>query len=573
MIKIEKEEIECDIAVVGAGGAALMAARTTLDIDPRIKVVLINKDNGPIRSHTGAAQGGVAAVLDTSKGDSIEEHIFDTVKGGDYLGNQDAIRVLCENAPRVVGKLGDWGANFSRTENGEIAQRAFGGHSFNRTCYAQDKTGHVMLQALYEQALKMGIEIYSEWYVVSLIVKDNICHGVVAYDLNEGKLKVIHAKAVILATGGHGRAFFITSNAYASTGDGAAMAYRVGMPLGDMGLMQFHPTGLYKKGVLVTEAARGEGGWLLNALGERFMARYAPAKMELAPRDVVSRGIQREILEGRGCGPNKDHVLLSIVHLGEKEIAKKLPQIREITKDLAGIDPVFEPIPIQPTAHYSMGGVLVDLNDMVVGTKGAFAIGECKYPAEQGANRLGSNSLLQLLVDGEIVGKSVAEYVKNSQLHPIPGDVLESIENDVNAILNCSGPERVADIKLILQKTMSAYCGIFRNKRELELALGIIRELKQRFCHIKISDKTATFNMALVKALETRNLLTISEVMAADALAREESRGSHYRTDFPERDDDKWLKHTIARLGKDGKPEFSYKPVVILEHKPQARTY
>lgn len=545
--------------------------RAALEASKEADTAVISKSH-PLRSHSGAAQGGIAAVLDgwaEKIGDSLESHIYDTVKGSDYLGDQDAIEILCREAPGDIRSMDKMGAIFSRTEEGVIAQRDFGGHSYARTCYAADKTGHILLQTLYEQMMKNRVKVYSEWHVVSLIIHDNICRGVVAYDMAGGKLQVIRARAVLLATGGYGRAFSITSNAHANTGDGLALAYRAGVPLQDMEFVQFHPTGLYKHGILITEGSRGEGGYLVNKNGERFMERYAPSKMELASRDVVSRAIQTEIDEGRGID---GYIHLDLRHLGKKLIMERLAQIHDIALSFAGVDCVHELIPIQPTAHYSMGGIPTDINGRVPGVSGLFAAGECACVSVHGANRLGGNSLLEAIVFGRRAGISAVRYVKKAAIGGVSSRTLDSIEHEFYGLAQMDGSESVADIKNDLQTVMTEKCGIFRDSRKLAEAVKETRILRERFNNIGISDRGMIFNTEMMEALELRNLLDFSEVIAASALAREESRGAHYRTDHPERDDAGWLKHTLAYRSETG-PLLEYKPVTITSYKPERRMY
>jgi succinate dehydrogenase / fumarate reductase flavoprotein subunit len=557
-----------DIIIIGGGLAGMRAA---LEASKEADTAVISKSH-PLRSHSGAAQGGIAAVLDgwaEKIGDSLESHIYDTVKGSDYLGDQDAIEILCREAPGDIRSMDKMGAIFSRTEEGVIAQRDFGGHSYARTCYAADKTGHILLQTLYEQMMKNRVKVYSEWHVVSLIIHDNICRGVVAYDMAGGKLQVIRARAVLLATGGYGRAFSITSNAHANTGDGLALAYRAGVPLQDMEFVQFHPTGLYKHGILITEGSRGEGGYLVNKNGERFMERYAPSKMELASRDVVSRAIQTEIDEGRGID---GYIHLDLRHLGKKLIMERLAQIHDIALSFAGVDCVHELIPIQPTAHYSMGGIPTDINGRVPGVSGLFAAGECACVSVHGANRLGGNSLLEAIVFGRRAGISAVRYVKKAAIGGVSSRTLDSIEHEFYGLAQMDGSESVADIKNDLQTVMTEKCGIFRDSRKLAEAVKETRILRERFNNIGISDRGMIFNTEMMEALELRNLLDFSEVIAASALAREESRGAHYRTDHPERDDAGWLKHTLAYRSETG-PLLEYKPVTITSYKPERRMY
>jgi len=557
-----------DIIIIGGGLAGMRAA---LEASKEVDTAVISKQH-PLRSHSGAAQGGIAAVLDgwaEKIGDSLESHIYDTVKGSDYLGDQDAIEILCREAPGDIRSMDRMGAIFSRTEEGMIAQRDFGGHSYARTCYAADKTGHILLQTMYEQMMKNRVKVYSEWHVVSLIIHDNICRGVVAYDMAGGTLQVIRARAVILATGGYGRAFSITSNAHANTGDGLALAYRAGVPLQDMEFVQFHPTGLYKHGILITEGSRGEGGYLVNRNGERFMERYAPSKMELASRDVISRAIQTEIDEGRGID---GYIHLDLRHLGAELIMERLAQIHDIALSFANVDCVHEPIPIQPTAHYSMGGIPTDINGRVLGVSGLFAAGECACVSVHGANRLGGNSLLETIVFGRRAGISAVRYVKKAAIGGVSSRTLDSIEHEFYELAEMDGSERVADIKNDLQTVMTVKCGIFRDSQKLAEALEETRRLRERFNNIGISDRGMIFNTEMMEALELRNLLDFSEVIAASALAREESRGAHYRTDHPERDDVGWLKHTLAYRSETG-PLLEYKPVTITSYKPERRMY
>jgi len=551
-----------DLLIIGGGLAGMRAA---LESSKEIDVAVISKVH-PLRSHSGAAQGGIAAVLANNVGDSLETHIQDTIKGSDYLGDQDAIEILCSEAPDDIRTLDAMGAIFSRTDEGLIAQRDFGGHTYPRTCYASDKTGHILLQTMYEQLMKHRVRVYSEWHVLSLIIKDNICRGVVAYDMARGKIELIRSKAVLLATGGYGRAFRITSNAHANTGDGLALAYRAGVPLQDMEFVQFHPTGLYKHGILITEGARGEGGYLINSLGERFMERYAPNKLELTSRDVIARAIQTELNEGRGID---GCVHLDLRHLGKDLIMERLAQIHDIALSFAGVDCVEEPIPIQPTAHYSMGGIPTDVNGQVLGTSGLFAAGECACVSVHGANRLGGNSMMETIVFGRRAGISATRFVKKTGLEPVPTGALEDIEHEIQEIKHKNGHENVADIRSDLQSTMTEKCGIFRNKEDLTEALQLIKTLKARFNSINIKDKGPIFNTELVEALELGNLLDFSEIIASGALARNESRGAHSRTDFPKRDDEQWLVHTLAYPG----PVLEYKPVTITRYKPERRTY
>jgi succinate dehydrogenase / fumarate reductase flavoprotein subunit len=557
-----------DILIIGGGLAGMRAA---LEASKEVDVAVLSKVH-PIRSHSRAAQGGIAAVIDNwarKVGDSLESHIFDTVKGSDYLGDQDAIQILCNEAPQDITTLDEMGALFSRTEEGWIAQRDFGGHNYPRTCYAADKTGQILLQTLYEQMLKNYVKVYSEWYVVSLITLNKVCLGLVAYDMSRGEFEIFRAKAVIFATGGYGKAFKITSNAYTNTGDGLALAYRAGVPLQDMEFVQFHPTGLFKHGILITEGARGEGGYLLNKNGERFMEKYAPSKMELASRDVVSRAVRTEIDEGRGIDGG---VYLDLRHLGREKIMSRLSQIHDIALSFAGMDCVEKPILIQPIAHYSMGGIPTDVNGSVPDISGLFAAGECACVSVHGANRLGGNSMLETIVFGRRAGISAARYVKKASLDPVSVNALDAVRQEIAQILENNGKEKIVDIRSDLQSIMTEKCGIFRDKKGLTDALHQIHVLKERINDISITDKGMIFNTELIGVLELRNMLDFSEVIVAGALAREESRGAHFRCDFPQRDDDKWLMHTLAYPGESG-CVLKYKPVTITRYEPEKRVY
>jgi succinate dehydrogenase / fumarate reductase flavoprotein subunit len=566
-----------DVIIVGAGLAGMRAA---LEVCDRYDTAIITKVY-PTRSHSGAAQGGVAASLANSTDDSWEIHMYDTVKGSDFLGDQDAVEMMVKDAPNAIIEMEHMGCVFSRTEDGRIAQREFGGHSRPRACYAADRTGHALLHALYEQVMKKAnkVKIYSEWYVLSLIIEGNVCKGVVTYDIKTGRLEVLRGKAVMFATGGYGRAFRITSNAFASTGDGIIAAYRAGIPLEDMEFVQFHPTGLYGQGILVSEAARGEGGYLLNGKGERFMERYAKAKLELAPRDIVSRSEQTEINEGRGID-GKDFIYLDLRHLGRDKIMEKLPQVRQLGIDFIGVDCIEKPLPIQPTAHYSMGGIPADKDGQVIiddkGTKvtGFFAAGECACVSVHGANRLGTNSLLDALVFGRRTGKALMEFAGSAKLHDINEDKeISSVRSRIDTIINTLGTESMNNIRNELKEIMMSNCGIFRNKDSLEVCLKKVKELQGRFKKAKVTDRGKTFNSELIEAIELQHMLEYSEIIVVSAIAREESRGSHARTDFPKRDDAKWLKHTLSYKKPDGGIELKYKPVTITKHQPEERKY
>ncbi len=566
-----------DVIIVGAGLAGMRAA---LEVCDRYDTAIITKVY-PTRSHSGAAQGGVAASLANSTDDSWEIHMYDTVKGSDFLGDQDAIEMMVKDAPNAIIEMEHMGCVFSRTEDGRIAQREFGGHSRPRACYAADRTGHALLHALYEQVMKKAnkIKIYSEWYVLSLIIEDNVCKGVVTCDIKTGRLEVLRGKAVMFATGGYGRAFSITSNAFASTGDGIMAAYRAGIPLEDMEFVQFHPTGLYGQGILVSEAARGEGGYLVNGKGERFMEKYAKSKLELAPRDIVSRSEQTEINEGRGID-GKDYIYLDLRHLGRDKIMEKLPQVRQLGIDFIGVDCIEKPMPIQPTAHYSMGGIPADKDGQVIiddkGSKiiGFFAAGECACVSVHGANRLGTNSLLDALVFGRRTGKALMEFAGNAKLYDVNEDKeIASVRGRIDTIMNTSGTESMNNIRNELKEIMMSNCGVFRNKEGLEACLKKVKELQGRFKKAKVTDRGKTFNSELIEAVELQHMLEYSEIIVVSAIAREESRGSHARTDFSKRDDAKWLKHTLSYKRKDGGIELKYKPVTITKHQPEERKY
>jgi succinate dehydrogenase / fumarate reductase flavoprotein subunit len=508
--------------------------------------------------------------------------MFDTIKGSDWLGDQDAIKIMVEDAPKVVYEYEHMGCVFSRTPDGRIGQRRFGGHSAPRACFAADWTGHVLLHTIHEQALRHGVKFYSEWYAMDLIVEDNICRGIVAMDIRSGQIHTLRAKAVMFGTGGYGRAFKITSNAYANTGDGVAIAYNAGLPLMDMEFVQFHPTGLYRHGILMSEACRGEGGYLLNKVGERFMQRYAPDKMELGPRDLVSRSEQREIDEGRGGEEDGQAIYLDLRHLGRDKILERLPQVRELAIDFVSVDPIDDLVPIQPTAHYSMGGIPCDADGQVMadadGTpvSGFYAAGECACISVHGANRLGTNSLLDASVFGRRAGYAIAEFIRGGAgLHPVSGDPADRNRQRVRRLMDNPGDESVERIAQELKATMTANCGIFRDRERLQIALNDVRRLQARFKRARVMDKSARFNTDVLAALEAEHLLAFSEVIAAGALARTESRGAHSRTDYSKRDDENWLKHTLAHKRDEGGPALSYKTVNIdwEKYPPQERKY
>lgn len=546
-----------DILIVGAGLAGMRAA---IAAPPDVNVALLSKVH-PVRSHSVAAQGGINAAI--GEQDSWEAHAYDTAKGGLYLGDQDAIEAMCREAPQDILELERMGVIFSRTPEGRIAQRPFGGAGFPRTCYAADRTGHALLHAMYEQLMKRRCRVYEEWYVTALLVDQGRCCGVVAWDLVHGGLQALRAKAVILATGGSGRVFSTSTNAVINTGDGMALAYRAGLPLEDMEFVQFHPTTLKDTGILITEGARGEGGYLLNTLGERFMKRYAPEQMELATRSTVSLAIGQEIQEGRGVD---GCVLLDLRHLGRARILERLPQIRELALEFAGLDPIETPIPIRPGAHYQMGGVRTNAwgeTDL----PGLFAAGECACVSVHGANRLGGNSLLETIVFGRRTGLRAAESIRDCDLQPVSDRILHDEEHRLNTLLSNPGPERAWQIRDDLGRTMSLNLGIFRTKQSIQEALAAIQSLKIRGEQMCVQDKGQIFNTDLIQALELQCLLEIADTIIVSALGREESRGAHYRADFPTRNDAAWLRHSLSHRQADG-PHLSYAPVTITRFPP-----
>ncbi|MBM3215944.1 FAD-dependent oxidoreductase [Candidatus Poribacteria bacterium] len=571
-----------DVVVVGAGLAGMSCALETLRSGVK-DVALISKVH-PVRSHSGAAQGGIAAALGNSAEDSPEVHGFDTVKGGDYLSDQDAAAILCESAPEMIYRLEHMGVVFSRMADGRIAQRAFGGHTNPRACFSADRTGFAVLHGLFEQVVKHKVTVYSEWYLLSLVVEDRQARGVVVMNIDTGEIEVIRAKAVMFGTGGCGRAFKITTNAFASTGDGLIAAYRAGIPAEDMEFMQFHPTGLYRHGILASEALRGEGAYLTNGSGERFMERYAKERMELAPRDIVARAEQTEIDEGRGGEEDKGAVYLDLRHLGRERIMERLPQVHQLTLDFLGVDMVTDPMPIQPTAHYTMGGIPTDNWGQVVYDEqntplvGFFAAGECACVSVHGANRLGTNSLLEACVFGTRTGSAVARYVTGAHADGGGGvAALESTRQEAVEYVErrraMDGPERLADIRTELKDVMMRKCGVFRTEKDLESLVGELAELRARYERAAIEDRSKRFNTELLEAIEMDHLLETSSIIVGGALARQESRGGHARKDFPKRDDVNWLKHTLAYRTEDGTPELRFKPVKITKYEPQERKY
>ncbi|MEI7708560.1 MAG: FAD-binding protein [Chlorobium sp.] len=563
-----------DIVIVGGGGAGLYAAMEAMKTNPALNIAVLSKVY-PNRSHTSAAQGGAnAALANKAKDDSVEMHIFDTIKGSDYLADQDAVDVLCSEAPKIIRELENIGTPWSRMEDNTIAQRPFGGAGRPRCCYCADKTGHTILQTLYEQCLRKGVLFFNEYFALNLSVNGSRSKGLIAMNMKTGKVEAFPAKTVIFATGGYAKMYWNrSSNAAGNTGDGQAIAYRAGIPMKDMEFVQFHPTGLRKSGLLVTEGARGEGGYLINKDGERFMARYAKEKMELGPRDLVSRSIETEILEGRGFdSPAGKYIHLDLRHLGADLIKSRLPQIREMTLNFEGVDPIEEPIPIRPTAHYSMGGIDTDNFGRTV-MDGVYAAGECACVSVHGANRLGGNSLLDILVFGRIAGHTAAEEAGKFEPGSISEEELKENVEEIRTRMQPSGHyERYGALREELGQTLALNVGIFRESSLLHKGIEDIAELKERFKKVRVFDSSDVFNTNLQQVLELQNMLDLAETVAVGALAREESRGSHTRIDFPVRDDEKWHKHTLATL-VDGKATPGEKPVTMGRYELQERTY
>ncbi len=590
-----------EVVIVGGGGAGLMAA---LYASRGARTAVLSKLY-PTRSHTGTAQGGIGAALGNSEEDHPEWHAYDTVKGSDYLGDQDAIAFMCEEAIPTVYELEHMGLPFSRTPEGRIAQRRFGGHTNNetgqpvlRSCYAADRTGHMILQTLYQQCIKNQVKFFDEFQVLDLITHNGQAAGVVAMELLTGELHVFHAKSVIFATGGHGRVWEITSNAYAYTGDGIAITLRRGIPAEDMEFFQFHPTGIYRLGILITEGVRGEGGVLLNNEGERFMDRYAPTVKDLASRDVVSRAMYIETREGRGINGrrymnldvrpetvNKYAQLDARVNpdgsayqVEPADILKKLPDIIDFCRTYIGVDPLKQPMPVQPTAHYAMGGiptdtlgqVLIDENNTIM--PGFYAAGEVACVSVHGANRLGTNSLLDLVVFGKHAGLNAAEYARGAEFPALPADAADATRQQLDQLLNGKGTENVATIGTEMKSIMMDNVGVFRTEEGMSEALEKIRELKGRFAEVRVTDQGKIFNTDLLNSWEVGNLLDLAEVTTVAALARKESRGAHAREDFPGRDDKNWLKHSLAWM-KDEEVELRYKPVNLDKYEPKERVY
>jgi succinate dehydrogenase / fumarate reductase flavoprotein subunit len=578
---------EHEALIVGAGGAGLWAALelAKAGIDAAVLTKLY-----PTRSHTGAAQGGVCAALGNQEEDHWEWHMFDTIKGGDYLVDQDAAEVLAREAIETVIELEHMGLPFNRTPDGKIDQRRFGGHTRNfgegpvrRSCYAVDRTGHMILQTLYQQCIKAGVKFYDEYHVIDLLSEGGDlgsggrAAGVVAYRIADGEIHTIRSKAVLLATGGFGRMFRITSNAWSLTGDGVALAYRHGVPMQDMEFYQFHPTGVVGIGILLSEAARGEGGTLLNDAGERFMERYAPTLMELAPRDMVSRAMYQEIRAGRGIG-GKDWVYLDVRHLGRQVIEEKLADIAEFARVYQGVEPISEPVPVQPTAHYAMGGIPTDLETHVTRDEhntivpGLYAAGECACVSVHGANRLGTNSLVDLLVFGRRAGRRMAVEVRGTTMPDVDPDAADATRAELESIRAAAPGENAAKLKQELADVMMDNVGVYRDEALLTAARSAVQELRERYRRVSVADKGRTFNTDLLEARELGYLLDCAETTVASALARKESRGAHAREDFPARDDVNWLSHTLAYRSESG-PKLRYKPVTITKFQPKPRTY
>ena len=581
-----------DVVIIGAGGAGMRAA---IEAAPHASTAVITKLY-PTRSHTGAAQGGMAAALANVEDDNNEWHTYDTVKGGDYLVDQDAAEILTREAIDAVLDLENMGLPFNRTPEGKIDQRRFGGHTrehgkapVRRACYAADRTGHMILQTLYQNCVKHGVNFFNEFYALDLVMAEvdgaKRVAGVVAYELATGEIHVFQGKSVVFATGGFGKIFKTTSNAHTLTGDGVGIIWRKGLPLEDMEFYQFHPTGLAGLGILLTEGARGEGAILRNASGERFMERYAPTIKDLAPRDIVARSMVQEVLDGRGAGPHKDYVYLDCTHLGEDVLENKLPDITEFARTYLGVDPVTEPVPVYPTAHYAMGGiptnndaeVLAD-NDTVV--PGLYAAGECACVSVHGANRLGTNSLLDINVFGKRAGNNAVAYAKSADFVDLPADAANGVVSMLQQLRDSNGTENIASIRKELQETMDMNAQVFRTEETLETATKVISQLRERYLNVAVHDRGKRFNTDLLEAVELGFLLDLAEVLVACALNRKESRGGHMRDDYPERDDDTYLKHTMAYLAGDPHSSnatdhirLDWKPVRLGTYEPKPRTY
>lgn len=585
-----------DVVIVGAGGAGMRAA---LESSTRTRTAVLTKLY-PTRSHTGAAQGGMCAALANVEEDNWEWHTFDTVKGGDYLVDQDAAEIMCREAIDAVIDLEKMGLPFNRTPEGKIDQRRFGGHTRNhgeaavrRSCFAADRTGHMILQTLYQNCIKQGVEFYNEFYVLDLLLSEDAdgvqrTAGVVAYELATGELHVFQAKSVVFATGGTGKVFKTTSNAHTLTGDGMGVVFRRGLPLEDMEFFQFHPTGLAGLGILLSEAARGEGGILRNADGERFMERYAPTIKDLAPRDIVARSMANEVREGRGAGPNKDYVLLDLTHLEPAHIDAKLPDITEFARTYLGVEPYTEPVPVYPTAHYAMGGVPTNVETEVLRNNtdvvpGLYAAGEVACVSVHGSNRLGTNSLLDINVFGRRAGIAAAEYAVTTDWVDLPEQPEALVVGMVESIRTRTSGERVADLRRELQETMDRNVQVFRTEASMKEALGVIDELKERYANVVVQDKGKRYNTDLLEAIELGFLIELAEVITLGALARKESRGGHFREDYEARDDVNFMRHTMAYRAPvtdvDNGPRFAdevrldYKPVTVTRYQPMERKY
>ncbi|MEA2111368.1 MAG: FAD-dependent oxidoreductase [Campylobacterota bacterium] len=564
-----------DAVIVGAGLAGSAAAR---ELEKAGKKVAVITKLHPLRSHSGAAQGGINAAL--SDEDSIELHEFDTVKGADYLADQDVVELMCKEAPKTIRWAERMGAAFSRNKNGTIAQRPFGGQSSPRACYAKDRTGLTLLQTIYEQALREGVDFWDEWYAADIIYKDGKVSGVVAFNIRNLEYAVFNAKSVMFATGGYARAFKINSNAHANTGDGLSIVARHGLPLEDMEFVQFHPSGLSGNGVLISEAARGEGGRLLNSKGERFMEKYAPNKLELASRDVVSRAIINEIREGRGVGPRKDAVYIDLVHLGKDLIMERLPELRDLAITFLGLDMIKEPILISATAHYSMGGIPMNKEGHVRKNntefvEGFYAAGECSCSSVHGANRLGANSVLAALFFGRHVGQTMLKDLDEGlTLRVATEDDANTMINEVNTTLNRNGTDTVPGLREELQQSMTDNAGVFRTQETLEKQVQILKKLRKRFHeNCRIDDKSKIFNTDLQEAIELGHMLDFSSFIAKSALERKESRGAHFREDYDKRDDKNFLKHTMAYMDDNGDITLDYMDVTMGKFELKERTY
>jgi len=568
-----------DAIIVGAGGAGLMAA---LYASQGVKTVVLSKLY-PTRSHTGAAQGGINACLANMEEDHWEWHMFDTTKGSDYLGDQEAIEAMCRAAPDLIYEMEHMGLPFDRTPEGLIMQRPFGGHTRNygeapvkRSCHSADRTGHMILQTLYQQCIKKGVTFLDEFQVMDLLENDGVVNGVVAYEIATGKLHIFHAKVVLFATGGFGRVWSFTSNAHALTGDGVAIAYRHGIPLQDMEFFQFHPTGLYPLGILITEAVRGEGGVLRNSEGERFMERYAPTIKDLAPRDMVSRAIYLEIREGRGI--DGKYVYLDATHLGREMVEQKLPEIADFCRTYVGVDPAVDPMPVHPTAHYAMGGIPTNIHGEVIRdgdgsvVPGFYAVGETACVSVHGANRLGCNSLLDIIVFGKWAGRRAAQFAQENDFVALPPEPDGPTRAALDTLRSATGSEKAGKIRTEMQSTMMDKVSVFREEPGIKEAIEVIRNLKERYPHVQLADQGETFNTELLEAWELGCLLDLADVTAECSLNRTESRGAHSREDFPKRDDKNWLKHSLAYQSDSG-VEIKYRPVSITRFQPKERKY